>query len=448
MNRSQRRFLSKSKNPTDLAELAARHRMDGRLDQAEQTYREAIALNPDYYEAHNNLGSILQATGRLAEAMLHYVHAFRINPKDATVALNLGVALAGQHQFKEAVVLCREAVALNPSSADTQSGLAFNLTQLAQYDEAEHHFLEALKINPLHWQARVDLGLALLDQGKVVEAFTQAEILSRAETAPDFPHKNFGVLLARAGCPDGARLCFENHLSHFPADADEIAMLLASVGGALPERASDRQIARLYTARASRWDVGASGQAGYQGHRLVAAALDELSTGRVESIVDAGCGTGLVGELVRTKASQLVGIDMSEAMLAQARQKNVYDALICGDLLDYLTGHPQSCDIITSAATLIHFGDLDPVFAAAAQCLRTGGLFAFTLFPNDDDPEAVAIGTLNGLAQGGCFRHGDGYLTGTAAKHGFSIALLRREAHEFVRNAPLPGTIAVLRRDG
>jgi predicted TPR repeat methyltransferase len=448
MNRSQRRSLSKSKNPTDLASLAERHRMGGRLGEAEQKYREAIALNSDYFEAHNNLGSILQATGRIAEATAHFVNAFRINPKDATVVFNLAVALAAQHLFKEAVVLYREAIALNPTLADAHAGLAYSLTQLAQYDEAEHHYMEALKINPLHWQARVDLGLAQLDRGKIVEAFAQAEILSRAETAPDFPHKNFGVLLARANCPDGARLCFENHLARVPADADEIAMLLASVGGALPERASDRQITQLYTARAGRWDGGASGQTGYQGHRLVAAALDELGAISVEAIVDAGCGTGLVGELVRAKAGHLVGIDMSDAMLAQARQKNIYDALICGDLLDYLTSHPQSCDIITSAATLIHFGDLDPVLAAAAQCLRGGGLFAFTLFPNDDDPEAVAIGTLNGLAQGGCFRHGDGYVTRTAAKHGFSVALLRREAHEYVRNAPLPGTIAVLRRDG
>jgi predicted TPR repeat methyltransferase len=447
MNRSQRRSLSKSKNPTDLASLAERHRIGGRLGEAEQKYREAIALDPGYFAAHNNLGSLLQATGRVAEATAQFVQAFRINPKDATVVFNLGVALAAQHLFKEAVVLYREAIALNPSLADAHSGLAYNLTQLAQYDEAEHHYLEALKINPLHWQARVDLGLALLDRGKVVEAFEQAEILSRAETAPDFPHKHFGILLARAGCPDGARLCFENHLARVPADADDIAMLLASVGGALPGRASDRQIAQLYAARARRWDVGAAGQTGYQGHRLVAAALDELCANSVEAIVDAGCGTGLVGELVRTKTAHLIGVDMSDAMLTQARQKNVYDALICGDLLDYLTSHPQSCDIIASAATLIHFGDLDPVFAAAARCLRANGLFAFTLFPNDEDPEAVAIGTLNGLAQGGCFRHGDGYLRRTAAKHGYSVALLRCEAHEFVRNAPMPGTIAVLRRE-
>jgi Flp pilus assembly protein TadD len=94
MNRRQRRSLSKSKNPTDLASLAEPHRMGGRLGEAEQKYREAIALNPDYFEAHNKLGSLLQATGRVAEATAHFGQAFRVNPKDATVVFNLGVALA------------------------------------------------------------------------------------------------------------------------------------------------------------------------------------------------------------------------------------------------------------------------------------------------------------------------------------------------------------------
>lgn len=197
--------------------------------------------------------------------------------------------------------------------------------------------------------------------------------------------------------------------------------------------------------RASRWDRGATGPTGYQGHRLVFAARETLNACRADTIIDAGCGTGLVGELVRAQARHLIGVDMSDAMLAQARQKNIYDELHEGNLLDYLNGRPRSCDVIVSAATLIHFGDLDPVFAAAAQCLRAGGLFVFTVFPNDDDPEAVAVGTLNGLAQGGCFRHGDGYITQTAAKHGFGAELLRREAHEYFCKAPIPGTVVALR---
>ncbi len=50
-------------------------------------------------------------------------------------------------------------------------------------------------------------------------------------------------------------------------------MLLATVGGALPARATEQQISDIYAMQAERWDTGAAGGGGYQGHRLVAAAL-------------------------------------------------------------------------------------------------------------------------------------------------------------------------------
>jgi predicted TPR repeat methyltransferase len=445
MNPRQCRNIAKSENPEDVARLADLYRLNGRLDEAEQEYCKALTLDPSYVRAHSNLGSILQTTGRIAEATAHFVHAFKISPSDAAVVFNLARALSAQDRFKEAAFLYRKTISLKPDSANAHFGLALTLTDLGEYAEAELNYQRALEIDPLHWQARVGLGMALVDQGKILEAFEQAEVLARSETAAGFPHKTFGILLARAGCPDGARLCFETHLSLNPADKDEIAMLLAAVGGALPQRAADQQVLQLYSSRANRWDQGSIGPTGYQAHRLVVAALNELSSRGVGTIIDAGCGTGLVGQLLRVKADRLVGIDLSEAMLVHARQKNVYDELHRGDLLEYLGSLRRSCEIISSAATLIHFGDLDLVFETAARCLRPDGLFAFTLFPNDDDPEAVNIGALNGLAQGGCFRHGAGYVTRTAEKHGFYVELLRREPHEYVRNAPVPGMVVALR---
>jgi predicted TPR repeat methyltransferase len=444
MNRAQRRSISKSKSSTDLVGLAEFYLLNGRLDDAEQKFREAIKLNPGHAQAHNNLGSILQKTGRIAEATEHYARAFKISPMDTAFVFNLAWALTVQHRFRDAVALYRQAISLDPQSADAHFGLALALTDLGEYGEAELHYLSTLQIDPLHWQARVSFGMALVDQEKIIAAFEQAEILARSEQATGFPHKNFGVLLARAGCPDGARLCFETHLAHNPADKDEIAMLLATVGGALPERTSDQQVVQLYAARASRWDQAIAGPMGYQGHRLVFAAIDRLNS-HAGTIIDAGCGTGLVGELVRAKTDRLIGVDMSEAMLTQARQKDVYDELHCGDLVEYLNKHPRSCDIISSAATLIHLGDLNPVFAAVARCLRPDGLFVFTVFPNDDDPEAVSIGTLNGMAQGGCFRHGSSYVTRTAAMHGLCVELLKRELHEHARNASIYGLVVALR---
>jgi predicted TPR repeat methyltransferase len=66
-------------------------------------------------------------------------------------------------------------------------------------------------------------------------------------------------------------------------------------------------------------------------------------------------------------------------MLARAKEKNVYDALVKSELTEYLRDHGAGFDVIVSADTLVYFGDLEPVLAAAADALRPDGLFIFTL---------------------------------------------------------------------
>jgi predicted TPR repeat methyltransferase len=446
MNADGHSALAAREDVASLVQIADHHMRSGRLDKAEESNREAISLDPTCYVAQNNLGNILRHTGRVAEAVRHFALAFQLNPVDATVAFNLAMGLAEQYRFGQAVPFFRHAVDLNPANAEARSTFGFALTQVMQYDEAERQYSEALKIDPLHFGARVCLASMLADQGKVAQALKQAEVLTQARNASGFPHKNFGILLARIGRTDDARVCFEKHLSCHPGEADEMAMLLAAVGGTLPPRATDHQISQIYAARADDWDRVAAEPGGYQGHRLVTAALARLNAHNADTVLDAGCGTGLIGELLRPHVRLLIGVDMSEPMLARARQKNIYDSLHRGDLLEYMTGHPCSCDVVASAATIVHFGKLDAVFQAAARCLRSRGLFVFTVFPNDDDPSAVAMGTLNGLAQGGCFRHGSDYIVRTAAEHGLTVELLSREVHEHARQSAVSGLVVALRR--
>jgi predicted TPR repeat methyltransferase len=66
-------------------------------------------------------------------------------------------------------------------------------------------------------------------------------------------------------------------------------------------------------------------------------------------------------------------------MLARAKEKNVYDALVQGELTDYLRGSMDAFDLIVSADTLVYFGSLEDVVAAAAGALRRRGLLIFTL---------------------------------------------------------------------
>jgi SAM-dependent methyltransferase len=72
---------------------------------------------------------------------------------------------------------------------------------------------------------------------------------------------------------------------------------------------------------------------GYISPEVAAQALsDEIEASDV-AIIDYGCGTGLVGQSLNQQGFLTVdGIDISAGMLEQAREKQVYRNLVCGDL--------------------------------------------------------------------------------------------------------------------
>jgi predicted TPR repeat methyltransferase len=103
-------------------------------------------------------------------------------------------------------------------------------------------------------------------------------------------------------------------------------------------------------------------------------------------------------------------------------------------------------DAILGAATLIHFGDLAPIFQAAADALRNQGLFIFTLFPAGAGTDDFTIAANPGLAQSGCFAHSAGYVRRVATACGFAVEALEEVIHEHdACGNPVPGLLAVLR---
>src|SRR5262249_57510853 len=101
----------------------------------------------------------------------------------------------------------------------------------------------------------------------------------------------------------------------------------------------------------------------YRAPALVAAMLEDAGLEQAHrlDVLDAGCGTGLCGALVAPFARRLVGLDLSEGMLAHAKDKNVYHALIKAELTDYLRDHSEAFDLIVAAAALLSFRDLTAV---------------------------------------------------------------------------------------
>lgn len=90
---------------------------------------------------------------------------------------------------------------------------------------------------------------------------------------------------------------------------------------------------KFYDTHAPTYDT-ASSRVPYVGPIRAAHALSRYS---VKYVLDLGCGTGKVGEVVRKhvpSCSRLVGVDMSRASLDVAQSKNVYDQLLKGNVFD------------------------------------------------------------------------------------------------------------------
>jgi predicted TPR repeat methyltransferase len=414
MNRKARRLAQKLGGFDALLASAEARKRDGRPDEAIALYQRALAMRPDSAPARNELANFLRSAGRVAEAVQQFSELIARHPQIPEPYNNLGITLGSQGLDAEAIP----------------------------------HFQRALALKPDFLDARINLGLSLAHCRRLAEALQQVEIAARSTMQPSFPMFQFAMLLARLNCIDAARTCLQAYLARNPDDSLGARLVLAGLGGAaLPERASRAQLDRLYAQRAASWDRTASGDFAYGGARLVAELLQQLAGPATDlDILDAGCGTGLVGELVSGRARRLEGIDMSPAMLAQAKTKGVYHQLHEGDLVELLRSREAAFDAITCAATLIHFGELRPPLEAAATSLRDGGLFVFTLFPNEQDENAVAAGSLDGLGEGGCFAHGSRYVAGLAEATGFAVERMETQVHEYVAGKPRMGLVVALRR--
>ncbi|MBM3565306.1 MAG: methyltransferase domain-containing protein [Alphaproteobacteria bacterium] len=137
-------------------------------------------------------------------------------------------------------------------------------------------------------------------------------------------------------------------------------------------------------------------------------------------ILDACCGTGALATHIR--AAYLVGIDISPAMLAKARERTTYQELVEGDLVATMAKRSDRFDIIASSVALYYLADLGPFFREAARLLVQGG---YLFFSTDPAPDSMDIG----ISGPGEYAHSRRYIRRLAAESGFSEIAVRIMDH-------------------
>ncbi|MDE0647711.1 MAG: tetratricopeptide repeat protein [Cyanobacteria bacterium MAG IRC4_bin_6] len=130
---------------------------------AEIIYRSLIKKNLKNHvvnslDALNNLGAALYQQGKLQEAIDYYKKALAIDPNFVNALSGLSAVLCKQGKLQKAVDCCKKALAIDPNFVNALSGLGAALIQLGEAQEAIYYCKKALAIDPNFVDALNNLG--------------------------------------------------------------------------------------------------------------------------------------------------------------------------------------------------------------------------------------------------------------------------------------------------
>ena len=191
-------------------------------------------------------------------------------------------------------------------------------------------------------------------------------------------HSSFSVL-SGFGHTEAALRVGRKHIELWPANLSWTYLMSAVAGDQTIDRSPPEYVVEHFDSFAEGFDAQLVGALGYDVPQKICAAVRSLTVaGRLHETLDAGCGTGLCGPLLRPISQTLTGVDLSPKMLAQAARKGIYDMLACEELTAFLRRSEGRFDLMVAADLTIYFGDLTPLFAPATTALKPAGLFAFS----------------------------------------------------------------------
>jgi FkbM family methyltransferase len=193
--------------------------MQGRLEEAVSHFNQALWLNPDYTEAHSNLGNVYYFLRNYEAAIACYERALRLDANFAVAYNNLGTALSCLKRYEEAGTHCRKALSLKPDYAEAHNNLGIALKGQGQIGEAIVHYQQALRLRPDYSEAHNNLGLAFAERDDREAAIGSYQEALRLK--PDYAeaHYNLGLVLAKTDRFDEAIVCYRQALRLKPDHA-------------------------------------------------------------------------------------------------------------------------------------------------------------------------------------------------------------------------------------
>jgi len=494
----------------------------GEMLLAREKYSEAVLLDPELKHAWSNLGhvflkegmfdgavaslstmlvaclTIVMATpGNYGDAITSYRQCIVLDPGSARYHYNVAVALQHHGDYSSAREYYTRSIELDPSGdhSDALFNLGGVLQSMGDLSEAGRVYVQLLKMDPMHVEARLNY-CNVLFASLHLEATEQC-YLDVLRVDPNYPRGLVNLAAYYASLDDPAAeleaiALYKRALAIEPTNAmalHGLRSLLLLSGDDDASRQGDgmdsEYVSQLFDSYSFHFEQSLQ-LLQYQSHLSVAnATVDSIqgrffgesisgiasySTRQRLNIIDVGAGTGLVCIPLREGMMRLdwaaagmheiniVAVDLSEKMLAKAKEKNCYNSSVVGDIGEYLAADIDPVDAIVAADVFMYFGDLSSLLQSCFHALSVRGYLVFTVEDlslqhgageGEDDPHRKQKGYR--LQKSGRFAHSSSYIEEcvhaiSSLDAGFKVDSIRPIVPRYDKGQPVHGLLIVAQK--
>ena len=271
-----------------------------------------------------------------------------------------------------------------------------------------------------------------------------ADLLTQAlELAPRYASAWFalGELREKLGDWAGAVAAFEEARASDSGDRHGATLHLIQLGVQPAAAMPQGYVRALFDSYAPSFDEALTEGLNYRAPELLFHAVEAVHAVRrmkFGSVLDLGCGTGLAALPFRQFSDWMGGVDLSPAMLMQARGKGLYDRLIESEVLAFLSSEAEikaRYHLVLAADVFMYLDDLTSVLKAIAQVLASSGQLAFSVETHASD------GVL--LRETLRYAHGEAHVRAALAAAGLKLISLDFASTRTEKGVPVLGLIVV-----
>ncbi|MFH1216590.1 MAG: tetratricopeptide repeat protein [Pseudomonadota bacterium] len=400
----------------------------GRTEEALDCCLSLLTKESSDFRVHFLAGILFQQFENTPPAISHFSKAVELCPDLAPAHYNLGVLHFSEGKMEPAAESYRRAAELAPDDPDVFFNLALTLKNMGRYPESKNNYGKVLAINPGDTDAHYNLGVLLREMDEPEEAigsFEKAISLSPSHLAA---RKHLASLFHLLGHREKALAAYQSILALDPANESALHMT-AALAGETPDTPPLSYVQELFDRFSDRYEKTMGEKLESNIEKQLRDMLDSHCGGlRFARGLDMGCGTGLSGLALKDRVRHFTGIDLSAGMLAQAREKKIYQEVAQNDIVSFLEKGDVFYDFFLAADVFVYLGDLRPIFSLVRKKAHPGACFVFS-------SETCGQGFL--LQESGRYAHAEKYIRELAEQCGFSInccrpARLRKEKGEWI----------------